>query len=147
MKIASRRKKQIGDIVVNLNFEKMFLQLSRAIVWDMEYEKKDAPFIFLSLRRPLSLSLSSLLSYLLSLILQRCLCFPCPYSGRPSSPINSHHHPQVRLRRVNHTISESELNSMSKYGDWIMNSNQGILVLPCEREISWDAKLFQPEFV
>lgn len=46
MKIASRRKKQIGDIVVNLNFEKMFLQLSRAIVWDTEYEKRTRPLFF-----------------------------------------------------------------------------------------------------
>lgn len=59
----------------------------------------------------------------LSLSLSLCLRFPYPYSGRPSSPINSHHHPQVRLRRINHTISESELNSMSKYGGGIMKSS------------------------
>ena len=96
--------------------------------------RKRRSFIFLSLCCPLSLSSSSLpsrfLSLFLSLSLSLRLRFPCPYSGRPLSLINSHHHPQVRFRRVNHSISESELNSMSKYDGWIMKSNQRVRVLP-----------------
>lgn len=36
MKITIGRKKQTGDSTVNLNFEKMLLQLSRSSIWNME---------------------------------------------------------------------------------------------------------------
>ena len=113
--------------------------LTTFTIFHMEYGiwEKDSPFILLFLHCPLFLS-----PPLLSISLSLCLHFPYPYSGRPSSPINSHHHPQVRLRRINHTISESELNSMSKYGGWIMKRSVRVrCVIRQKREISSYIKL------
>jgi len=55
--------------------------------------------------------------------LSLCLLLSCSFLppalrivllGQPPSSINSHHEPPS-LRQINHTVSESELNAMSKY--------------------------------
>lgn len=43
MKAATAAKEQTRRIAVNQNFEKMLLQLSRATIWDTEYEKRSRP--------------------------------------------------------------------------------------------------------